>query len=266
MCFFWTAQPIHRRSSQKPGMSIIKCPQQPDIGVWTSVGKEKLQMLWLTIFAGWLWKVLVLSCQGSKRKQNVFVLKTKQQQVWLFTKHNVFVFCFTYAQQLGVGVPLQNTSFETKWLVKWVLVLVVICSRTAHFVWPYYFSPCFSRLSQTAKTQCKVSRGFTAGHSQIPMCSASKILRFMTLYRCPLERLASRWEMTKNSDNLSHQCSEHFTHEKLLVIVLSFHHVNIIIIIIIQIQFSLQLHLTQTLPIRSLSVWKNILSREQWIQ
>lgn len=246
MCFFWTAQPIHRRSSQKPGMSIIV---SPTTRYWrlNVCCQRKITNL-IDHIGRMIMKSLYIILSRSKEKTACFCFKD-QAAVWLY-QTQLFLFCFTYAQQLGVGVPLQNISFETKWLVKRVLLLVVICSRTAHFVWPYYFSPCFSRLSQTAKTQCKVSRGFTAGHSQIPMCSASKILRFMTLYRCPLERLASRWEMTKNSDNLSHQFSEHLTHEKLLVTVLSFHHVNIIIIII-QIQFGPQLHLTQTLSIRS---------------
>lgn len=91
----------------------------------------------------------------------------------------------------------------------------MIPCRTAHFVCPSHFSPCFPRLSQTVKTPCKVSRGFMAEHSQIPMCSGWKIVRFTTLYRCLLEQLASRWVMTENdSENLRYQCSEYFTHEK----------------------------------------------------
>lgn len=50
----------------------------------------------------------------------------------------------------------------------------------------------FYRSSQTARTQSKGSRGFMAGHFQIPLCIASKTVWSTTLHKCLQEQPASR--------------------------------------------------------------------------
>lgn len=190
MCFFWTPQSIHRCSRQKPGMFVIKA--FPYV----------TGALVLIDYSDYM--IMAIFSLSSFKEKTVFCLIPKLQE----TFHSWNGMCYNKCViTLSLGSSVQgtqqriienNTCFHVGNALFFLGVLLFNWSMIFFF---------FHRLSQTAKTQSKVLRGFMAGRSQIPMCSASKTVWFTTLYRCPQEQPASRWEKPENhSDNWIWQC------------------------------------------------------------
>lgn len=109
-----------------------------------------------------------------------------KSQVWFFLKW----WTDKLKERMLLLFFIPQYSYRTKQLWQYTLAYACVSPNQS----PYQFLLPSNRLSQTPKTQSKVSRGFMAGPFQIPSCNASKTTWCTTLYKCPQEQRASRWE------------------------------------------------------------------------